>query len=142
MRKPLTMTVEQEKADRAASRFMDRCGMAEAGSADAAALRAWTEVDALRAALAAAEAKLADERRHALDLWYLAASLHDDTGVSIDEKASASRSRMSASSGDSIRNATPRPSDISHAIRAAGAGMPRVSFDRRCFSSASSKGDR
>ena len=65
MSKPLTMTVEQEKADRAASRFMDRCGMAEADSADAAALRAWTEVDALRAALAAAEAKLADERRHA-----------------------------------------------------------------------------
>ena len=58
MSKPLTMTVEQEKADRAASRFMDRCGMAEAGSADAAALRAWTEVDAHRAALA-------DERKHA-----------------------------------------------------------------------------
>lgn len=36
------------------------------------------ETASLRAALAAAEAALADERRHALDMWYLAAGLHDD----------------------------------------------------------------
>ena len=91
--KPLTMTVEQEKADRAASRFMDRCGMAEAGSADAAALRAWTEVDALRAALAAAEAKLADERRHADALLN---ALHNPDNITVERAIEAHHARRAA----------------------------------------------
>ena len=65
MNKPLTMTQNAEEGDRTTIRLrIER--HADDGIVQAIlAQRAWDEVDALRAALAAAEAKLADERRHA-----------------------------------------------------------------------------
>lgn len=64
---PITMTDGQERADRAASRLAVALGD-EPGSADAAVLRAWAEVDALRARVAEMEAALADERKLADEL--------------------------------------------------------------------------